>query len=362
MPRIVAFPRALDRARELPELRAALMTSTEEGGIIEQAEFQRLLSEAVGDDSWKHTTREHNRFIVGPKGYGPDEMPGIIDAAVRSAKNNTRWYHDNLPHAQLIHVTEHMCEFIRQAADSVPPSLTIHRDDAPAPVGLVVFQTPMIGIDAGPVAVGTELLVHGLMWAHVNLPDRTTPWFVQRASDVNGLEGISIASLTYVEGDGTLPQRWIPLGRTDWPWGDTVNDSTMKEAIPDWNEEKQASFEEDRRLLAAVWATINQKLLIDTEIVFPDKHATKRLERAGHGDLDNKITIVHLRKTEYRALGTEEGSGQTLKWRTPVRKHFKRQPYGPGRRLRKIIVIMPYWRGPEDAPIRHTERIWEVDR
>ena len=362
MPRIVAFPRALDRARELPELRAALITSAEEGGIWQQAEFERLLSELVGDPAHHETTKEGHRMILGPKGYSPEELERYIPAALHSAQNNTRWYRDNLPHAQLIHVEEHMCEFIRQAADSVPPSLTIHLDDAPAPVGLVVFKTPMVGTDAGPVAAGAEVIVNGIMWAPVRLPDRNTPWFMETPDEAHKVEGVSIASFRFIESDGRIPQLWVGLGRTDWPWGDRVDDRSMREAIFDWNEAKQASLEEDRRLLAAVWATINQKLLIETEIVYPDKMAAKRLQRAGMGDLDNKITIVHLRKTEYRSLGTEEGSGETLKWRTPVRKHFKRQPYGPGRRLRKIIVIMPYWRGPEDAPIRHTERIWEVDR
>jgi hypothetical protein len=34
-----------------------------------------------------------------------------------------------------------------------------------------------------------------------------------------------------------------------------------------------------------------------------------------------------------------------------VRGHWKHQPYGPGRSLRKLIQIEPYWKGPEDAPI-----------
>lgn len=361
MTRIVAFPRGIERPRELPELRAALISSAEEGGIWQQAEFERLLSELVGDPAVHKTTKEGHRIIMGPREYDAAQLGPHIEMAAQSSRNNIRWYRENLPHAQLIHVEEHMCEFIRQAATNVPSSLTIHRDDAPAPVGLCIFATPMIGTDAGPVAVGSRVVVNGIMWAPVHLPGRDVPWFMPVPEGDPGVDGISIASFHLMEADGVVPQMWIGLGRTDWPWGDRLDD-TLKGAIPDWSEIKQASLEEDRRLLAAVWATINQKLLIETEIVFPDKMSTKRLARAGMGELDNRITIVHLRKTEYRSLGTEEGSGETLKWRTPVRKHFKRQPYGPGRRLRKIIVIMPYWRGPEDAPIRHTERIWEVDR
>jgi len=36
-----------------------------------------------------------------------------------------------------------------------------------------------------------------------------------------------------------------------------------------------------------------------------------------------------------------------------VKGHYKRQAHGPGRSERKVIWIEPYWRGPEDAPIRN---------
>ena len=83
------FPRALDRARELPELRAALISSAEEGGIWQQAEFERLLSELVGDPAHHETTKEGHRLIMGPKGYSAEDMERIVPAAIRAATNNS---------------------------------------------------------------------------------------------------------------------------------------------------------------------------------------------------------------------------------------------------------------------------------
>ncbi len=37
--------------------------------------------------------------------------------------------------------------------------------------------------------------------------------------------------------------------------------------------------------------------------------------------------------------------------RTKVRGHWKAQPYGPQHSLRKPIWVMPYWRGPDGAPV-----------
>lgn len=49
---------------------------------------------------------------------------------------------------------------------------------------------------------------------------------------------------------------------------------------------------------------------------------------------------------EYITHGNSCPSVQTL-----VRGHKKRQVFGPGSSLRKVIWIEPYWRGPEGAPI-----------
>jgi len=54
---------------------------------------------------------------------------------------------------------------------------------------------------------------------------------------------------------------------------------------------------------------------------------------------------------QYVEHGAARGKGPlTLQLLVPG--HFRRQAVGPGRRERKWIRIEPYWRGPEDAPVR----------
>lgn len=43
-------------------------------------------------------------------------------------------------------------------------------------------------------------------------------------------------------------------------------------------------------------------------------------------------------------------AGWRLGWRTEVKGHMKLQPHGPGSMLRKLIYVVPYTRGPMDAP------------
>lgn len=43
-----------------------------------------------------------------------------------------------------------------------------------------------------------------------------------------------------------------------------------------------------------------------------------------------------------------------LAMRYSVRGHWRNQPHGPARTLRKLTWIQPYWKGPEDAPVAPT--------
>ncbi len=50
---------------------------------------------------------------------------------------------------------------------------------------------------------------------------------------------------------------------------------------------------------------------------------------------------------------TEGQGGWRLGWRSDVRGHFRMQPHGPQKALRKLIFVEGYVRGPEDAPRKH---------
>ncbi len=50
-----------------------------------------------------------------------------------------------------------------------------------------------------------------------------------------------------------------------------------------------------------------------------------------------------------RSFSREGGSSPKVQ--CLVSGHWKRQQHGPGRSLRKLIHVEPYWRGPLDAPV-----------
>jgi hypothetical protein len=344
---MITFPRAVDQPRALPELRAALIGMASPEGVWTQAEMIRLM--AGLDDADQEQ-------------YGP--------AAVKHALNTVYWYAHLLPQAQLIYVSPEMTDFIVAAAEGVPPDTTLALTDAPAPTGLVVFGRPVYGTDAGPERPGAVVRVDGMMWGEVGLPPRDVDWTDPSTFDEHTphIAGVSAAMFRMVEpgqpdeealGGPTYRTAWVPLGRSDWPWGDELA-SKPSEYLPHASPEQWTSMMEDRRLLTALWAVINQRRLVDRTEVWPDRALRRRLERMGQAGRDERVSIVHLRRAE--ATAHAEGSGRHVGVRFVVRGFYRRQPVGPGRTERKLVYVAPHWRGPLDAPVVHAERIWSVDR
>lgn len=54
------------------------------------------------------------------------------------------------------------------------------------------------------------------------------------------------------------------------------------------------------------------------------------------------------------------GNGSPLTVRYSVRGHWRNQPHGPARSLRKLMWIQPYWKGPEDGPVSPATHVTKV--
>lgn len=409
------FPRVLDHPRAMPEFRAALVGLTEgdniagfashgdghehdyalSGGLIAGIEYEKLLHDLA------HRTpgfwRGDEGFMIGQDVSREDQVAIMvkIESATQQAQHYANWYRTNLGAAQLIHVDETMVDLVTDFAAAAPADLVLHEYDLPTPAGLVVFAKPVYGTDAGPEHPGESVRVDAVLWGPVKLPARDVTWDDPRTTDLR-LKGVSIASFRLIAPGDTdhlgemfnfSEEFWMPLGRSDWLFDDRLDrpaadhfpnqgpsQEDFKEAFADGltnpigsqmiiKSTLFASHMEDRRLLAALWATLNQRRLVDLIDVPPDKYVRKRLARAGQPQRHDTVRLVHLRRSEFKHLReTDSGTGHKLSVRFPVRSHYRRQPYGPGRQLRKLIIVPAHWKGPDDAPISKVEKVWELDR
>jgi hypothetical protein len=361
--------RATEDPRQLPELRAALIDFAQPGRMWETSEVQRCIL----------------ALSSATKGYGQKELQEVVEAAIQAGQNQVYWYRRLLPDTQLVHVSAEMVEVVESAAISVPEDYVLKQSDMPTPCGFVVFATPMWGkgyqdpmehraLDEQDKIEMVDIRVDAIMWAPVRLPPGRVSKMFWRDEDIEeeGRMSVGIAAFRLVApgmtdpfatsfyGDPRMQQRpmWMPLGRTDWPLGEPLNLPTHDSLGHNLWE----TMMDDRRKALTLWSVMQQKLLVERTTVEADRHAKRRLQRAGHKH--SPVQVIHLRRKEYRPTGDQADvpGGRHVSVRFPVRPFTRIQHYGKGNAQTKLIVVPPHWRGPVDGPVVHTERIWSVDR
>jgi len=383
--RIYWPPHATVDPRELPELRRGLLDLAAPAGAWERSEQVRSFNEMAGNPmgvGQLPTPESVNdpafpsgtRIISGPMGYSAEELPDAIRSAQIHADNSMLWYRTHLEEAQLIHVSAELCEVIFASIDSMPESRVLEMDDPPVPQGLVVFQTPFIGIDAGNEF--EQVRVDAMLWGPVRLP----PWDGWPLSTLAVVPGYGMGAFRYFDpttqddlvsqftraealerGISLENQRgWMSLGRSDWLLGQRIDATTHCGIDPEGK--AQQSMMEDRKLMAALWALVKQKRIVERKIILPSRESARRLDRQGD-QTRRAVEVVHLRRPEYRPRNEDGTLGQRkVGVRYAVRPFWRNQAWGPGWTKHRLILVPGHLRGPEGAPLQHVERIWEVDQ
>lgn len=138
---------------------------------------------------------------------------------------------------------------------------------------------------------------------------------------------------------------WVPCGRSDWVLGETITTPIVDGLDPVVID----SMIEDRRWLAALWLIASQTNVTTKTIERPDRAAARRSQRA---KVDPSVTVVKLRRiSEPKDPDDVTHSGREWHHRWIVSGHWRNQPYGPGRGLRRPMWIAPYVKGPEGMPL-----------
>jgi hypothetical protein len=91
----------------------------------------------------------------------------------------------------------------------------------------------------------------------------------------------------------------------------------------------------------------------------------KRIQKAQKLGARPTVRVIALRKRRLKEdAPTTEPHGDkhwTCQW--VVSGHWRNQPYGPGRVLRKLVYVNPYVKGPDELPLREaTPKVYAVMR
>lgn len=109
--------------------------------------------------------------------------------------------------------------------------------------------------------------------------------------------------------------------------------------------------------LAAAWLLMQQPNLVERTIERPDKAVRRAYGRAGRED--PQVLIIDLRHqyVPKDADAGEETGARRYRHRWVVSGHWRNQPYGPEREMRRRQWIPSYVKGPDGAPLMVTEKV-----
>lgn len=269
--------------------------------------------------------------------------------------------------AEVYRVTEDMSSMVEFAASQLDDSDAIDRSLAPTQCGIVRFDKPLPVKDIR----GKMMLIHWMTWG---------PYRDQHGRHVTAVwafnDPTSHPDDTHLEmrrvaqedgGRGDWYHRWVgqfaTVGVSFLFDGKAVGPLEMMASPKQMAEVLMEGFDplpgtNDVRYIHALWLLLNQTV---TRVEDEDVDRAAR-RRAGKMKLPSRVTVIRLRR-EVSSLGREPGESH-VEWqhRWIVRGHWRWQAYGPGRTERRRIWINPFVKGPEGAPLKQSEKVYQLER
>jgi hypothetical protein len=268
------------------------------------------------------------------------------------------WMFDTLTDAPIYWVSAEMTDLLSHAVPTMPPT-TMTTELLPHPNGIIFFEKPFMGKDAR--SPNSSVVVQAMAWgqSHFDVQENIRHEVVTgEGYPVRFVgNGVSISTWRHFE-------YWMPLGRTDWPFG---TDTEAPFAPAGFEPYQLESIIEDRRLFAAFLLLSQQRGITDVTEQTTPRHIAKQLARSlGVKDFKNipspKVRLVDIHKHHHPIEKSDETRHIEWSKRWWVGAHWRQQAYGPGRKLRRPLLIMPYIKGPEDKPLADPSTIVRVWR
>lgn len=242
---------------------------------------------------------------------------------------------ETLDAAPLTWLDQEMCELLADTATRVPewtPAACV-----PGQEGLIAFERPVIFAPYEQVGKGTTPVpVRMVAWQTEGNQLRLSAW-CSRDAIPREIRSPFRDRLTMEELFGiTLPMNEVVDGHQEMnPRGNTSDARAYKQAANDL-----------QSVTGALWL-----LLTQPRIVTEREPATVTVKKKRNGQTLRTPVSVSIRTINSTPQAGSTPTGRTATSRWWVRGHWRQQPWGKGRQLRKPIFIAPHLAGNQDAPI-----------
>ena len=330
-----------------------------------------------------------------PDGYRPEEVAEIRDGLVqdlhgsmalmlddwnriseslgRAAPTKAEVELQGFESARLFWVPPEETTAIVEGAQDLPDNLVLTEDAFPSVSGFVVFGADWYGIDA-LTGLRAKFPIRAMRWGPVNLtweghadaaiaissyttsssmnrilatmePDEIRQVIVNMGLTPSDdmVADIIAGEVAYMR-EYKPGQRgpWTPLGRSDWTMGESWREHPFGK-----DHSSYTSIIEDRQIMSALWALMES---CPPHEIAPSRAERRRAERRGGNAAPVRVVTWRGPRGE-RVASTDTVEGRHMTKRFIVKTHWRHQAYGPGRTLRKWILVPKHWRGPEDGEI-----------
>lgn len=245
--------------------------------------------------------------------------------------NDFRDFHGHVGTAELFWATKEMTAAAWDASIDLPDWRPL--DAAPCPVGLILWARALPPISTEHLRERTpysDTPISGVLWRihddgylHVRALARNEHFPAHHRPDADA-QLLPIAYMSPLAADQP-----IGLGDTE-----TVGSGLIA-------------------MLGATWLMMQN----------PGVAATRTVNGAGGSGRtwtrqERLVKLVDLRPPAEHATPATDTTGRTYTHRWIVRGHWKQQPHGPGRALRRPTWISSYIAGPSGAPLLEKETVW----
>jgi hypothetical protein len=288
---------------------------------------------------------------------GPEGMPECV-ASMRSAVDDLRVLAERFPVADPGAPTGAATAMVLDVAlerlegdglawfwvpDATSRWLVPAASELPADITCDAAAVPRSGV----VAFESQLLSPG--GDGVPCPVRAALWFV---APLVGAPGDGVYVVWFADPSSLrLPSMPLPAsplsagsvspaGWSVWGHGDGLRDGCGR-GDPD-------AHDWDRRVLSTLWHLLANPQLARVDEVMAPRAARRRAQRLGVSP-PAAVRVLHLAPTRVGHSGGGGGSRSVRWW---VSGHWRSQPYGPQRSLRRPVWIAAHVRGPQGAPLR----------
>lgn len=299
----------------------------------------------------------------------PDYKDLLVTVVAKHAQN-----------AYAYHVNSEMSDLVQHAADMLDDEDVVDLSLPPTQIGLVRFDKPLMIRDAR----GKFMKIHWMTWGPGTVSTEHGPESGILTTSWNDLEDPDEVALEMFDPDSKPNREHAPMSRSEM----IEHMDEFKRACGRWSvvgtslmfggdpldskylalREEQAekirqegdephSFTNSDRLIHALWLLMNQ-----TIVTVEDENLTGPFKRrAVRKNLPQRVTVIRLRRKAHPSVG---GGESHIEWqhRWITRGHWRWQPCGTGRNERRRIWINAYIKGPEDMPLKQSDKVYSLVR